>query len=111
MGMYTWLYREEMEAYSSVSDKELDKVFQEVRGVISGVFISERTVSTGKFFWNKREETFYNIYHLTDSGIFEISEVRCLNLYLYNKDLVYNYLCGLYNGYHANLTQQKISLN
>lgn len=100
MGMYTWLYKLEMEEYSKVSDGELNKMFQDVRNIMHGVFISERTVETKMFFFGKKVETFYNIYHLTGKEISDISEVRCLNLYLYNKELVYNYLCGLYNGYN-----------
>ena len=111
MGMYTWLYRIETVEYSKVSDEELNKLFQDVRKIMYGVFISERVVETKMFLLGKKVETFYNIYHLVGDEINDISEVRCLNLSLYSKELTYNYLCGLYNGYNYRTSRNLPSLN
>jgi len=97
MGMYTWLSDSEFELYSKLSNKELNEVFQEVRELMPDVFISERTEVTKRWFSENEIKTFYSVYHLSGRP-----EVRCINLNFSTASHVYNYLCGLVNGYHAN---------
>lgn len=94
--MYTWLSDSEFELYSKVSNKELNEVFQEVREVMPGIFISERTETNKRLFKKLETKTFYSVYHLSGKP-----EVRCINLNFTSESHVFNYLCGLINGYHA----------
>ena len=100
--MYTWLSGSEFESYSKVSNKELNDLFQEVRGFMPDVFISERVQVEKRIFCKKELKIVYSIYNLTKKP-----EVRCLNLNLSSTPLVFNYLCGLLNGYHANKNELK----
>jgi hypothetical protein len=110
MGMYTWLNKNDIENYSKVSDKVLNEVFQDVRELMPTIYISERIHERKPFLGKKVVNTTYSIYHLVDKVITEYSEVRCMNLNLSNNDLVFNYLCGLINGYHRNPLNQKAKI-
>jgi len=98
--MYTWLSDSGFELYSKVSNKELNDLFQEVRELMPDVFISERTEVKKYFFGKSKTKTFYTVYHLSGKP-----EVRCLNLNFTSASHVFNYLCGLLNGYRACLKQ------
>jgi len=96
MGMYTWLSESEFESYSKLSNKELNEVFQEVRELMPDVFISERIEVEKRWFSEDKVTTYYNIYTISKRP-----EVRCLNLNTSTPSHVFNYLCGLLNGYNA----------
>lgn len=102
MSIYTWLSDSEFELYTKVSDKVLNEVFQEVREVMPDVFISERTVVERRIFRKNKMKTFYSIYTISKKP-----EVRCLNLNTSNSDYVFNYLCGLLNGFNCKLEVSK----
>ena len=105
MAAYTWFSKDELERMSKVSDKELNEVFQEVREVMPNIYISER-VSTYKPFLRKEiSKTTYSIYHLTADILSdkECLEVRYLALNTTSEPLVFNYLCGLLNGFNMRL--------
>lgn len=100
MGMYTWLSEDEFEKYKKVSNIELNKLFQEVRELMPDVFISERTTFTKRLFRSVKITTSYSLYQISKKP-----EVRCLNLNLSNEMYVFNYLCGLINGYNYKIEQ------
>lgn len=97
MGMYTWLNEYEFDLYSKVSDKELNEVFQEVRELMPLIYISERTHTESGLFKKTKVLTSYTIYHRTNG---RYTEVRVMNINTSNKAYVFNYLCGLLNGYN-----------
>lgn len=111
MAAYTFLYRLETIEYSKVSDEELNKVFQDVRKLMVGLFISEIVIETKMWLMGSKKETLYNIYHLVGTEVSDVSEVRCLNVFPYTEELVHVYLCGLFNGYNYRVSRNYPSLN
>jgi len=102
MGMYTWLDECQQQAYSKVSDKELNELFQEVREVMPHVFISENIYVRKPLFGKKETIVNYSVYHLSDKQLTSFSEFRFMNLNFSSNALLFNYLCGLLNGYRYN---------
>lgn len=108
MGAYTWVSKQELERYSVLSNKDLNECFQEVRELMPHVYISERITESKSFFGKKTVNTTYSIYHLVGDKVTEHSEVRCLNLNCTTAPHVFNYLCGLLNGFYCKLKVSQI---
>ncbi len=100
MGMYTYLSQNDFERYSTVDDKELNELFQEVRELMPDVYINFYKWEEKRWFRKPIERFYCSVYHRQDKGkIASMEEVRCLNLNFTTLSNIDNYLYGLINGY------------
>lgn len=103
--MCAYLRVEEMERYSTVSDKDLNELFQEVRTKFKNqFFISETVIKINKWFGPDFVKTFYTVYNNLERGqINNINEVQCMIWYNegssintgIEKSVLYAYFFGL----------------
>jgi hypothetical protein len=83
MGIYTYMNPNEVEAYATVTDKELNELFQEVRKKFNGTYLLQERITPQKrmFFssWFKQlpDTKSYQLYSY-DGGKGTV-EVRCIN--------------------------------
>lgn len=109
MGMYTWLSKDELKKFSKVTNADLNELFQEVRELMPDVYIQE--ISLVDYSWlglKKRQNIVYYIYSACSSHDDQDSsiEVHVLNLKTSDLHYVFNYLCGLINGYRSHICKQ-----
>jgi len=95
MGMYTWLDENEFEKYKTLSDKDLNELLQEVRQIMPDIYVQEKNIIIKRLIRSNKIITQYNVYHRSVG-----TEVRCLNLNFSSNSHLFNYLCGLINGYN-----------
>lgn len=103
MAICTWLTESEIKNYTTVKDKELNELFQEVRRDFENeFFISEMEVITRRWFKKPVHETFYTLYKATG-----LPEVQVINFYVdgassintgVKKELVMALFYGMLNG-------------
>lgn len=104
MGIYTYLNREDFERCSKVKDEELNEIFQEVREIMPNLYIHENVWITHRWFRKPLETFYYAVYHRLDKrDIAGIEEVHKLNLNFSTRPHVYNYLCGMINGFESGM--------
>lgn len=97
MGLYTWLSEAEQRKYSTVSNKEVNDLLQEVRTLDDGVFLDEKKIHVDTKLFSRRKvyKTLYTMYVREEVG----TQVRCMAISS-ARDAIINYLYGFINGYN-----------
>lgn len=100
MGAYTWLADSEFEKYTKVTDKEVNEILQEVRAIMPNIYVSERRNERKKYkYFGELIVTYsYTVYVNCQP---DSPEVRVMSLNFTTSAHLFNYLCGLINGYKA----------
>ena len=99
----TYLTDEEVKRYSSVSDKELDELLQELRAVDDSWAIQE-TTAIKKGFWKNTEVKHYTLYYKVQHPEWQVINLATPNggsvfhYELNSREFIMNYIMGVLNG-------------
>lgn len=107
MAICTYLTDWEIKNFTTVKDKDLNELFQEVRTIFNGkYYIQEREYTVKGWFKKTKTETLYSLYKETF-----LPEVQQINFYVGNESSINTYVSkallmatfyGLINGYNFN---------
>lgn len=75
MAITTWLTEQEQKAWTRVSDRDINELYQEVRVIKPTIFLHEVPFRTGNIF-NRKWITLYSVYHMLDK-----TEAQVINFY------------------------------
>jgi len=98
MPICTYLSNQEYEMFKSVTDKELNELFQEIRIKHPEFLLEEHNVATYTGLFKKKVtiETYYTIYN--DFNIGEVQIINFENGTKVKSDIVYAYFYGILVG-------------
>lgn len=112
MAITTWITENERQTWKQVHDKELNELFQEVRG-ISDKYLVEMHLHTKRKHWFAKSEAFYSYTLYVDLG----HEAQIINLpqdlskssigTSYSKETLMTYFFGTLNGYFRNIEENR----
>lgn len=105
MGIHTFLHPHEIDKWSHVSDKELDKLYQEVRVLSNNrILLQEKEVCIKKFLRKPVTKTLYTLYNHSGSIDAQVINFAQDHKWSINTDVtasyVYTYFYGYFNGHH-----------
>ena len=105
MSIHTFLHPHEVEKWSHVSDKELDKLFQEVRVLSNNrILLQEREVVTKRFMRKPITKMIYTLYNYIGSMDAQIINFAQDHKWSINTSVtasyIYAYFYGYFNGHH-----------
>lgn len=105
MSIHTYIYDHEVVKWSHVSDKELDKLYQEVRALSGNrILLQEKEVVIKKFMRKPLIKVLYTLYNYTGCMDAQIINFKQDHEWSINTDVtssyIYAYFYGYFNGHH-----------
>jgi hypothetical protein len=105
MPICTYLSNQEYDTFKSVTDKELNELFQEIRTIRPEFLLEEHNVATYKGFFKRNVivNTFYTLYN--DLGYGEVQIMNFENGTKVKSEIIYAYFYGILTGAKRNDSQ------
>jgi len=105
MSIHTFIQPHEVERWSHVSDKELDKLYQEVRVLSSNrILLQENEIIIKRFMRSPITKTVYTLYNYSGGMDAQIINFAQDHKWSINTSVtasyIYAYFYGYFNGHH-----------
>lgn len=115
MAITTWIFESEVNRYKSVSDKELNDLFQEVRSLDDRYYLSEREIEVKRLFRKPKKDILYTMYVRLFEEDFQVMNFCRDTKWSINTmvpaSYIYAYFYGFLGGLKSKIKETKARIN